>query len=544
MGMSILAYSWFPLVGALGIRSLSPILFIGFSHVVSFFTFAALVLWRKGGQCNLMRACQALSRNRSLRFNIVLDAVLNLSSHFLLFYSFLFISRANATVVFETWPFFGMIGTSLLLRHHFDKLSQRSLWLGMVAMLGLALVVWAGQTIDEVPGLASHPLKGALAAVGSAVAMAASVSLHVKARLIIGDIPEMKDAALITNVLAKGISSIFFAMLLIAFQPWDNIESAESVVWIFVLLNGALIISIGSATYSEALARSSRSELILLWYLTPLIAVFWLWLFGLDQVTEMLVLGGLFIISANLLLHVQADDGPAYVAVFLVLCVTGTALHLTPAVPISPYFPSANLVELISLPLGIFGILTGFVLSRQFSRRQEIEAALLEVVPSLLPNETEQLEATLRERRQADIDTRFQPLYRNVVARDKPTGANLLALRVKLSRTVSHGELIVLWALSLMASFSVVLFRAPSLGGDIVALLTVPAVIYLVVHVSFNTSGILNETVRWIAQPMAPAMRSRVWDRRVATLTVFTVFLAQIALAFERVGLSDVFAGH
>ncbi|MBO9397435.1 DMT family transporter [Shimia sp. R9_2] len=544
MGLSILAYSLFPLMGALGIRSMPPLLFIGFAHVVSFVTFVLLVRVRSRGGQNIRLVLQELRTNADLRLYILLDAALNLASHSLLFYAFLFVSRTNATVIFEIWPLFGMIGTSILLRDHFDTLSQRSFVLGLVAMLGLALVVWAGQAYDADPQVASEPWRGALSAMGSAVAMAISVALHVKSRLIVGNIKGITDAAIVVNIPTKACSSAFFVLLLLVFQPWERIASVGTEFWIYVVLTGAFVVSTGSAAYSEALARSKRSEIILFWYLTPLIAVFWLWLFGLDQISETLVLGGLFILSANLLLHVKADEGPAYVAVFLSLCVAGTIVHLIPSVPIRDYFPNSSLVELLSLPLGIFGILTGFVLGRQFSRRQELETVLVDVAPTLDAAGVEALEDILAEPRQYRLDRMFAALLKRLRPEQADLRKGLLTLRVKLSRPVSHGELIVLWALSLMGCVSVVFFRAKGFAGDIVTFITVPALVYLAMLISTGAGAGLGETLRRIVAPSAPTMRSRVWDRRVAGLTIVVVFLTQIVLAFERDGLTNVFLGR
>jgi drug/metabolite transporter (DMT)-like permease len=542
MGLSIAAYSLFPLIGALSTQTLPPWLFIGLSHVVSFLTFACFVGASSGGLTRCKMALQATRKDPSLVWYLLLDGILNPISHFLLFFSFVHIAKTNATVIFETWPLFGMLGTTLLMKKHFERLSKRSFSLGVIALLGLALVVWAGQSDENDLGSSTSVTLGTLAAAGAAITMAISVSVHVKARIIVGTLPEMRNAALITNVLTKAISAVIFILVVILWQPWPAMAQIDLRLLLFILLNGAFIVSIGSITYSEALAVGGRSEVILLWYLTPLLAVIWLWLLGLGDITETLVLGGLFIISANVLLHARADDGPAYVAVFLTLCVAGTVLHLMPALPLQDFLPSASLIELISLPLGIFGILTGFVLGRKFARQQEQEETILDIVPCLLSNEMPHLEAALRAERQSDIDLHFVRLYRSAHERTPDLAIALRKFRVKLGRSVSHGELIVLWSLSVMTTLSVVFFRPNGVIGDMIVLLTVTSLTYLVMLMTMQSSPTLVEVSRRIADPMAPPMRSRIWDRRIAVLTIAAVFVAQIVLAFERDGFVDFFA--
>jgi len=444
-------------------------------------------------------------------------------------------------VIFEVWPLFGMVATALLMRERFESLTKRSFLLGLVALLGLGLVVWSGQGHDDGPTAYPNATLGILAATGAAIAMAISVATHVKARTIIGALPGMRDAAVVTNVLTKAVSAgLFFAVLLV-WQPWATLTGMGPGLWGFVLFNGIFIVSIGSVAYSESLAVGSRSDVILLWYMTPLLAVIWLRLFGLGEITDTLVLGGLFIISANVLLHARADDGPAYIAVFLTLCLSGTIIHLMPSRPLETFLPNANLVDLISPPLGIFGILTGFVLGRQFTRQEGQEDMLLRIAPCLSPQESVHLEAALSAGRQNRIDVHYRRLYETAHQRDPALGAALKALRVKLNRAVSHGELIVLWALSLMTSLSVLFFRPAGVIGDMIVLLTVTSLTYLVMLMTAQGNPGLIATARRTADPLAPPTPSRIWDRRVASLAILLVFLTQVALAFQRDGRFDLF---
>jgi len=75
-----------------------------------------------------------------------------------------------------------------------------------------------------------------------------------------------------------------------------------------------------------------------------------------------------------------------------------------------------------------------------------------------------------------------------------------------------------------------------------IVLLTVTSLIYLAMLMTTQGSPTLVQIARRIAEPKAPPMRSKIWDRRIAVLTITGVFAAQVVLAFERDEVIDLFA--
>lgn len=538
MGISILVYSLFPLVGALGVSGLHPFLFAGASHVVAFATFFTILALRRGGLAQARTALALFRTDRQVRYSALADGVLNLASHFLLFAAFAYTTESAATILFESWPLFGMLATVVLMRDVFGAVQRRSLMLGAVAFLGLALVVWSGR--DPAAATRGGALIGTGLALAAAVTMAISVAAIVRLRLALGAHEGLSDVPFLPNLLSKGCASLAF-LLAMALWPDRGAQAAfltPSALW--VLFNGVVIVSIGSLAYQEALALGRRSEVILLWYLTPLLAVVWLAAFGISPITETLILGALFIIAANLLLNTEADQSPAYLAVFFAVSVTGTLLHFLPPQALADYLPGTGLVELVSLPVSIFGILTGFALDRQFGRRQEREALIAQILPALDAEGRGHLRTLVGNERQSLADRSYAALYANAGGRDPGLDEALRALRLKVTRAVSHGELLVLWALAGLTMVALVAFRPEGFVGDLIAVLTVSSLVYLCVLQTARRDHELSGLIERLADPALPPARSRLLDRRVGGVTMVLLYLLLALLSLERDGILDL----
>ncbi|KPP85038.1 MAG: EamA-like transporter family [Rhodobacteraceae bacterium HLUCCA08] len=541
MGISILAYSLFPLVGALGVSGLHPFLFAGASHVVAFATFLAILALRRGGMAQARRALGLFRTDRRVRFSALADGILNLASHFLLFAAFAHTSESAATILFESWPLFGMLATVVLMRDLFGAVQRRSLMLGAVAFLGLALVVWSGRDPQAASG--GGAMIGTALALAAALTMALSVAAIVRLRLALGEQADLDNVPFLPNLLSKGCASLAF---LVAMALWPDRAAQAAFVTppaLWVLFNGVVIVSVGSLAYQEALALGRRTEVILMWYLTPLLAVVWLAAFGISPITETLILGALFIIAANLLLNTEADQSPAYLAVFFAVSVTGTLLHFLPPQALGDYLPGTGLVELVSLPVSIFGILTGFTLSRQFGRRQEREGLIAQLLPALDAEARRHLQALVGQERQSMADRSYAALFARAGGRDPGVDMALRTLRLKVTRAVSHGELLVLWSLAGLTMVALVAFRPAGFAGDLIAVLTVSSLVYLCVLQSARRDHELTDLIDRLADPTLPPARSRLLDRRVGGLTLAVLYLLLGLLSLERDGILDLLAG-
>ncbi|EWG98861.1 EamA family transporter [Halomonas sp. BC04] len=247
---------------------------------------------------------------------------------------------------------------------------------------------------------------------------------------------------------------------------------AES--WGWVALNGVVIVTIGSLTYREALARTDRMELAILWYTTPVFALMWLWLVGGESLTVAVGVGALLIVSANALLHMRADTTPAFVGVFLSVGVTGVIVTLTAPLSLKGFVSEASLLDLVALPLGFIGIFGGFLLQRISMLHADARHSGMCLIDHLAANQTRVLApevlALIKHRR--DLPVELQHHVRQ--------------LRLAQIPVIRSGELLVMWTLGMFSVVCITLFRAESVIGDALAVMTSASLVYIVLHLSFD----------------------------------------------------------
>lgn len=339
---SIFLYSLFPLVGMFGTNDLSGFAFAGLSHFLSALVSVAGAVWlsRHLGGYSLKSLVHEFRQDRIALRQAIASGAVNYLSHAFLFVSFAYISKASATVMFEAWPVLAVFFLVALARNNSNTTEKKSkkpiesrvYFLSAVAFLGL-IVIMSGdlKSMDGTAGFAevinSRDVQiGIVLAILSAVFMAYSVALGRNTRVFVeerfgycdGGLSEL-NRALIASAATKVFGALGFVLTIpfvSGMLPSMAAMGAES--WGLVVFNGVVIVTIGSLTYREALARTNRAELAILWYTTPVFALLWLWLIGGENLTAEAGVGALLIISANALLHFRAYTTPVLVGVFLI----------------------------------------------------------------------------------------------------------------------------------------------------------------------------------------------------------------------------------
>lgn len=494
---SIFLYSLFPLVGMFGTSELSGFAFAGLSHFLSALVSVAGAVWlsRHLGGYSLNALVHEFRQDRVALRQAIASGAVNYLSHAFLFVSFAYMSKASATVLFEAWPVLAVFFLVALARNSQSTtgnskapIGARVYVLSMVAFLGL-LVIMSGdlQAMGGTAGFAEiiHSRDaqiGLVLAILSAVFMAYSVALGRNTRVFVeerlghckGGLAEL-NRALIASAATKVFGALGF-VLTIPFVPGmvPSMAAMGAESWALVLFNGVVIVTIGSLTYREALARTNRAELAILWYTTPVFALFWLWLIGGESLTVAAGMGALLIVSANALLHLRAETAPALIGVFLGLCVTGVMVIMTSPLSLQGVVEGMSLFELVALPVGLLGIL-GVFLSRRI-RQLHINARhsgrhLIDYLASHRPGVTAQEVLALVAHR-PDLPDEVQHHARQ--------------LRVAQVPAIHSGVLLVMWALALLSVLCVTLFRAETLMGDALAVIVTASLIYLVLHLSFG----------------------------------------------------------
>lgn len=495
MLVAVFLYSAFPLVGVFGTVKVSGFVFAGIGHLLSAIVsiLGASALAKMLKSYNFSDLLRDIWSDKRALSQAVQSGVVNYFSHAFLFASFVHISKATASIVYEVWPIIALVFLALFhpkkskekRKNYFEP---RDLLLSFAAFVGLAIIIMdpAHISTSVQSGLSfvfSDDGKiGLLYAVLSALFMAYSVALGRNTRLFVED----QYGTCVTSsdqvnraLIASSATKIFGAVAFLVSLPFLDETAAqlgsvdlETLSW--AVLNGVVIVTLGSLSYREALARSNRAELTIMWYLTPVLALLWLWVAGVEDITITVGVGATLIISANALLQMRADTSPAFIGVFLSVAITGAVVIFSTPLILDDYFTGGTLIDLLALPVGFIGILGGFLLERVSSLHSDSlrhAMALVDYTKSKLP-ETD-LNETIR-----STETRHRlPDEIQNHARD---------LLVAESPIIKAGELLVMWTLSSFCIVTIVLFRANSVVGDALALVVVPSLIYILMHISFD----------------------------------------------------------
>ncbi|RUR30842.1 DMT family transporter [Vreelandella andesensis] len=505
---SIFLYSLFPLVGVFGTDEVSGFAFAGLSHLLSAIVsvVGAVCLSRNSGCYNLTLLVRDFWQDRIALRQAVASGAVNYLSHAFLFVSFAYISKPSATVVFESWPVLAVFFLVALARNfpntaekkRREPIGARVYFLSLVAFLGL-IVIMAGdlQAMSSTAGFAEiinsrDAQIGLVLAILSAVFMSYSVALGRNTRVFVehryGNC-EGKGAELNRALIASAATKVFGALgflLTIPFVPGilPSMAAMGAESWGWVVLNGVIIVTIGSLTYREALARTNRVELAILWYTTPVFALMWLWLIGGESLTSAVGVGALLIVSSNALLHMRADTTPAFVGVFLSVGITGVIVIMTAPISMQELVNDVSLLDLVALPVGFIGILGGFLLQRISMLHADARHSSLYLIDHLTTNRSRvhvRDVLALIEHRPADLPVEVQNHVRQ--------------LRLAQFPVIRPGELLVMWTLGLLSVVCITLFRAESVIGDALAVMTNASLVYIVLHLSFDARVRLEQVI-------------------------------------------------
>lgn len=315
--LSAFSFSFFPLVNAIGLKHSSPIVFSFFNQGTTIFMSFTVLLFVMGGWSPVVAALRAFL---SLPLKTKLIAVFSGVSVYLGGIFFLFalslMSKAGAAVIMETWPILAIVISPFLIRKAWEKLGYLDILSLVICFIGVVFITVSetGQTFSE---FISHPLfmfenYEFMEYIGVVLAFLASYCFAFsgvsRAQFVkalpqefrtkhFGDGVNVSEAVytyLLSYIIGLPLASFLFLFI----EPPVHFSFEAFTPG---LING-VILTATSALYSYALLKAKSPSINIIWYFAPLMAAMWLWLYGEAQLTDMLVIGGVLIVVANIAL--------------------------------------------------------------------------------------------------------------------------------------------------------------------------------------------------------------------------------------------------
>ncbi|MYC34337.1 MAG: hypothetical protein F4X64_14330 [Chloroflexi bacterium] len=398
---AVAGYSVVPLIVALSNGAESPFLFntgLTFGVGVGQAIFLGIVFRNVLFHPSVLR----LVRRNIFRYSMLLT-VIHRFDYGLFALATRFIDVSVASVIFETWPIVSLFVTAYLFRHEgrYQKIT-----LGMVLLLALAFIGFFFVASSETGVLLNFIGVGSLeTGVGVilvilAVVIASFVAftfrwgedfnnvLCQEAKEVIDK--ENSSVVLISCVILAScigalISSVF--NLVIGVGIGESI-STNSVV--AAVIGGALAYGTANITYRVAIAFTSNLGISAMLYATPLVALFWLFIFSQVNVARLdyLIIGATAIIVINLLINFEAEIRFGFKALVLALWAFGTFVYLRDdllnLLPFETWlWPGDTYPEALGLSATIFILLLSFRVARMSERTQDEDNRILELFQSL-----------------------------------------------------------------------------------------------------------------------------------------------------------------
>jgi drug/metabolite transporter (DMT)-like permease len=494
MLVSVACWSMFPVLGALTVGRADPFAFIAkawFQGAVgAFVLFVVMAVLRR--RAKLSEVARLVLGPRSLAMTW-LASLANISSHALLFASFLFINKAAATTIYETWPLVVAYVIPLVIKNKFKRFGAAEIIYGLVGLSGLALLTFDAATTAPAPGIVLFGLKpeivGVLLAFVASACQATGTSTYavVVQRAATAEAP--LRAILIVQLMYCALGSLMLGGLLAALGrfDWSGMLSID-----YATAYGIGILLIGNVSFFLAVHYAANSGVVLLWYVTPILSLLLLFLLGLSSFTIVVMVAATLIIISNILANFPGDRTLAYAATMIAIGVSAT-LNFTGVRPTAVID-----AEIVAVPASVFAILAAFLMERVASRKVAQESHALDLFiaiaearkqhPDAADIAAEKFLGVLDAPNGRPADVQIAQLRAHLRERLPTLQYVLTRYEINRSETLSFGELMILWIVGFATIIAAQLSLPVSFVGEILVIVLTAAVAFMCFNVLDQTN--------------------------------------------------------
>lgn len=484
MLFSVLVWSLFPLVSSLGINDLGIFDYIVWIFIINFIASWSMLRLIPSVRHVKLPKWRALGRKTWVEIMIGC-LTMNLSLACLLT-AFSYMSKAGATIIYEVWPIVAMYLTPLLISNKgWDKISARDLFFSVLAFAGIGFIIHP--EIEAQGGFFLQQEEGTWNTIVLCLpflgGVLMSVSSVMKAR--ISHNLEVPGNPLASVLFVKMTFSLVIALLTVPFVLfWPDQTSTFTMQSVLVLLfAGIAIYTLGDIAYTLAVLGSSKSNIVVLWFLVPIFSVIWLWIAGHSEVTPWIILGSLMIISSNLLMTVKADDSTAYVTAIVSMIAAGVYCFFVDGFPMPDYY------EAVGVPLVFFAILVAFIMDRLIKRDTLEEELAVEIVnhiegnpDSFKPKGKEycaHILSIVRTRNPEEINKHYVAVRNSSNKHMKEIWTSLDRLALSKVQGTTFAEFFILFVVGMLTVSVSVFYRPNDMVGDSFAIVQTVAIVFI-----------------------------------------------------------------
>ncbi len=393
--LSVILFSLYPLLASIGLQHTNPIFFLLAAHgCCAAFALSYGKLLHGKAYITAKKLPALFSFDTRTWGTVVATGLSSAINHTCFLFALLQTSKIGATMIYETWPIIALWLAPALIPKGWNNVRIADYVFGLLAVLGGIFVIAAGNR-DALLALDIHILQHidpvklqgyALAAIGS---IGVAISTVLRRRVTKALRQQHNDDLLLATYLSTGITRLaalpVFVLMMVALQDHTAMQSGMDINgFLLAAATGIAVHLLGSVSYVISLLKNPDPVIPVPDFLAPILSVLWLVLLGYDGLTDFAVIGGLCIISANLLVTVRAEDGFAYTASILTLLLGGIYCYLTTPTEMNSFY------DAISVSAVFYAILIAFAWDRVLERGKHEEALILDIAYGIegLKNQT------------------------------------------------------------------------------------------------------------------------------------------------------------
>ncbi|MEZ0261552.1 MAG: DMT family transporter [Alphaproteobacteria bacterium] len=373
---SVVLFSLYALLATIGLKGNDPVLFVAVAHLAAglvAFGWAATRLPKKKKKLFELPA--------KVWGLIAITATAGAINHMCFMFALLKTSPAGATIIYETWPILTAWLAPLLIEKGWEQLRRMDYVFGLLAVAGVAFIV-AGENRGMLSAIDFTLLQNidpvrlegyGLALIGS---LGVAISTGLRRRVSRSLMEKYNGDRLLGVLLGSGFTRLA-TLPVFAIGYWashvDGGLTLTSQGLGLAAVTGVGVYLMGSLCYLFSVMRNPNPSIPVPDFIAPVLAVAWLWIFANAGLTDIAVVGGLFVISANLLVTVRAEEGCAYTASILTILLGGAWCYFTRGAPMDDYY------DALSLTAVFYAIQVAFAWDRVLDRAKREEALELDI---------------------------------------------------------------------------------------------------------------------------------------------------------------------
>ncbi len=407
----------------------------------------------------------------------VLNSVSIVLSLYLMMKALASSDKISVVLILETWPILVVLGLPFVRLAPMKKISMRNFVFATISFFGVAIIVTDSKSFADLTQVGFGFDRDFLIALASMVAMC--IATLAKSRFVERCDCESDlsffDVQLVLHAFKLPI--LVVVLLVMGLDVTDLLFERTQIAGIFFV---GVLLFFSSILFSIGYLMSNQASDALVWFFSPVLTIFFLTVFHIDEISTSEVLGAILVISSNLFLNFPAEKGHAFSGGVFAFLVFGTLCFFIPG------DGGRNLFAIISSLSIFYVVIVAFLLERAAQRNDEEGRLILQLWEELFSLilrkskskfKAESLRTDFTKLVTADSVNQLQKAYWQLLdfidapTKKRPVQARLLINQLVLSRNrgVGFAELFALASIAVLTVSATLHYRPPTFFGAIFA---------------------------------------------------------------------------